>query len=128
MSPTFKQVKLDFALLDFYDTYVVCKINQGGLLNTPEIINLHKIYKAHFNGKKYGYIFDRTTDYTVDPMGYMKCPYYADVRAFAVVAPNPCTKQTVLFEQKFSERELKLFDTLEDAMKWMEMFNSRKSA
>ncbi len=121
MSKVTRQIELDFTTLDFYDTCVVCKIKQGVVLNIEDIINLHEIYRAHFKGKKYGYIFDRTTDYTVDPIGYMQCPFYADVTAFAVVTSNPTTKQIVQFEQKFAKRELKLFDTLEEAQQWMEM-------
>lgn len=120
MTPIIEQIKLHSATLEFYSTYVVCKIKQGTVLDITEIESLHEIYRLHFEGRRYGYIFDRTTDYTVDPIGYMKCPYYSDVTAFAVVAPNPTTKQTVQFEQKFAKRELKIFDTLIDAQQWME--------
>ena len=117
-SPILKK-KLPFATIEFYENYVVCKIKQDLKINIDEVIELHKLYKCFFKNKKYGYIFDRTYDYVLDPIAYMKCQYYSDVKAFAVVAPNPTTKLTVQFEQKFSQRELKIFDTLEEAQKWI---------
>lgn len=123
MTPVVLQKKLHFTALDFYDTYVVCRIKQGIIINIEEVNALHEIYREHFKGKKFGYIFDRTYDYTLNPIAYMECRYYADVTAFAVVAPNPTTKQTIQFEQKFAKRELKIFDTLTDAQQWMENIN-----
>jgi len=32
-------------------------------------------------------------------------------------------KKTVLFEEKFSKMDLKMFDTLEEVQQWMEIFN-----
>lgn len=114
---------LPFATIHFYTHYVVCRIRQGIAINTEEVIALHEVYRKRFKEEKYGYIFDRTYDYTINPIAYMECPYYADVQAFAVVAPNPTTKMTVQFEQKFAKRELKIFDTLEEARAWMEAFD-----
>ena len=120
MSTLVQQIKLDFATIDLYDTYVVCSVHQGESLDIDRVVLLHKTYRKHYGDKQYGYIFDRTSSFTINPISYMQCPYYPDVTAFAIVAPNPDVKKTVLFEEKFSKMPLLIFDTLEEAQVWME--------
>ncbi len=123
MEPLVQNTKLDFAIVKFYDTYVVCKISQGASIGIEEVTALHKLYRAHYGELKYGYIFDRTTDYTINPISYLQCPYYPDVTAFAIVAPNETTKKMVAYEETFSRMKLKTFDTLAEAQAWMEQYN-----
>lgn len=123
MNSLVQQIKLDFAIVDFHDTYVVCKICSGISIDTEKVVMLHKLYRKYYGEKRYGYIFDRTSDFTIDPISYMQCPYYPDVTAFAIVAPHPTTKKTVLFEQEFAKKRLKIFDTLGEAQAWMEAYN-----
>ena len=123
MTPPIHQTELDFAVVKFFDTYVLCKISQGASVGIEEVVKLHKLYREYYGAKRYGYIFDRTDDFTIDPISYMQCSYYPDVTAFAIIAPNPVTKKTVQFEEKFSKMQLKTFDTLEDAQLWMEAYN-----
>ena len=117
------KIELSFATVEFYKNYLVCSVKPGESIGINRVVELHKMYRAYFGKRRYGYIFDRTTDYTINPISYMECPYYPDVTAFAIVAPNPETKKTVLFEEKFSKKELKMFDTLIEAKQWMEAFN-----
>lgn len=123
MTTQIHQTKLDFATVEFFETYVICKIAQNATIGIEEVVALHKLYREYFGTRRYGYIFDRTDDFTIDPLSYMQCPYYPDVTAFAIVAPNPFTKKTVQFEEKFSKMKLKTFDTLEVAQEWMEAYN-----
>lgn len=123
MIATIHQVTFPFAALDFYRTHAVCKVKQGVLLNLKEVEALHKDCYKYFDSKKYGYILDRTTDYTIDPLVYLKYPYCGNVSRFAIVAPHSSTKSIVQFEQKFTERELTVFDSLEQAQEWMETFD-----
>ncbi|RMA66293.1 hypothetical protein [Ulvibacter antarcticus] len=125
MTTLIHQKKLDFATLDFYDTYVVCKIAQGVAIDTAKVIVLHKIYREYFGDRQYGYIFDRTSDFTINPISYMQCEYYPDLTAFAIVAINSTTKKMVKFEENFSKMPLKTFDTLEEAQIWMEQYNKK---
>tara|TARA_R110001632_G_scaffold71453_1_gene165753 strand:- start:1595 stop:1981 length:387 start_codon:yes stop_codon:yes gene_type:complete len=127
METLVQQIKLDFAIIDLYDTYVVCKVISGESLDIDRVVLLHKTYRAHYGDKKYGYIFDRTSSFTINPIAYMKCPYYPDVTAFAIVAPNPVVRKTVLFEETFSKMPLCIFDTLWDAQAWMENFHQSLS-
>ena len=119
-------LELEFASIDFYETYLVCKIKAGVSVGIEKVVVLHKAYREHYGAKKYGYIFDRTIDFSINPLTYMECPYYPDVTAFAIVAPNPETKKMVAFEEKFSKMELKTFDTLTEAKRWMENINVLK--
>lgn len=118
-----KTLNLEFATIDFYNGVVVCKINAGVSIGIEEVVLLHKTYRKYYGEKKYGYIFDRTKDYTINPLSYMECPYYPDVTAFAIVAKRESTKRTVEFEEKFSKMPLKTFNTLDEAMKWVEHIN-----
>lgn len=119
MNTPFLHLELDFAAIEFYDTYVVCKIKTGVFIGIDEVVILHKKYREHYGTKRYGYIFDRTTDYTINPLTYMDCEYYPDVTAFAIVAPTLQTKRIVEFEEKFSKMKLNTFNSLDEAKKWM---------
>ncbi|AEE19027.1 hypothetical protein JM84_0619 [Dokdonia sp. Hel_I_63] len=108
---------LYFATIEFYKTYVVCKMNEGIVLDIPKALALHEQSRSFYNGLKYGFIFDRTIDYTIDPIVYIQCPYYADINAMFIVAEKNATKQIVQFEQNFSKYKLTVFNTLEEAQK-----------
>ena len=123
-----KQTILDFATIDFYESVVVCKINTGVTLNIDEVVILHKIYRKYYGEKKFGYIFDRTNDYTINPLAYIKCPYYPDVTAFAIVTERFSTKRLIEFEENFSKRPLKTFDKLQEAMDWIMSINALEGA
>ncbi len=125
MSSIINELDLVFATVSFCDNYVICKIAEGLTIGNDEVRELHETYRLYYGNKRYGYIFDRTTDFTINPISYMQCPYYPDVTAFAIVAPNNRTKQTVEFEQQFSKMPLRTFDSLDEATAWMEDFNSK---
>lgn len=108
--------KLDFATIEFYKTFVICKMNEGIVLDITKTLSLHENSRSYYNGKKYGFIFDRTVDYTIDPIVYIQCSYYGDINAFYIVAKNPITMQIIKFEQNFSKIKLNIFTTLEEAM------------
>jgi len=115
MDDFLQKKELDFAIIEFYNTFVVFKINEGVVLDIIKVIALHEESRAFYKGLKYGFIFDRTIDYTIDPIVYLQCPYYADISAMFVVAEKLTTKEIVQFEQKFSKYKLTIFDTLEQA-------------
>ncbi|WP_339845878.1 hypothetical protein [Dokdonia sp. Asnod3-C12] len=117
MDDLLQKKDLNFAIIEFYKTYVVCKMNEGIVLDVPKAIALHEQSRPFYNGLKYGFIFDRTIDYTIDPIVYIQCPYYADINAMFVVAQKFNTKQIVQFEQNFSKYKLTVFDTLKEAQK-----------
>ena len=114
------EIELDFAKICFYDTYVICKINEDTIVDTAKVIALHEVYRDYYGEKKYGYIFDRTSNYAINIIAYMHCPFYSDVTSFAMVAPNEETKKTIKYEEIFSLAPLKVFDTIQEAQRWME--------
>lgn len=114
------QVKdLCFASIEFYETFIVCKIKEGIVLDLPKTVSLHEESRSFYNGLKYGFIFDRTIDFTIDPLVYLQCPYYPDINALFVVANTFQTREIVRFEQKFSDYKIKTFFCLDSAMKAM---------
>ena len=119
------QTELAFATIEFFETYVVCKIKENAEIGIDRVVMMHKLYREHYGDKQYGYIFDRTLDSTIYPISYMQCPYYPDVTAFAMVAPTISTKNAVKFEDNFAKMKLHIFDTLDEAKDWMEEHNSQ---
>ena len=114
-----RQTDLDFASIEFFDDHVVCTVRENVTIDIDKVVRLHQLYRKHYGEKKYGYIFDRTADSTIDPISYMKCPYYPDVTAFAMVAPDISTKNAIKFEEKFSQKKLHIFETVEEAKDWL---------
>ncbi|MEO9892154.1 hypothetical protein [Aurantibacter sp.] len=118
-----RELELNFAKIYFYETYVVCKIKDHTIVDTAKVISLHEVYREFYGQKKYGYIFDRTANYTINIIAYMHCPFYSDVSSFAMVAPNEETKKTIKYEEIFSLVPLRIFDTMYEAQHWMEVEN-----
>ena len=94
-------IKLDYAEISFYESYVICKIKDNVTVDTEKVIALHEVYRDYYGANKYGYIFDRTTDYTINIIAYLHCPFYDDVTSFAMVSPNEETKKLIKYEDKF---------------------------
>ena len=114
------QVKnLPFATIEFYKTFVICKMKEGIVLDIKKTIDLHEHSRSFYNGFKYGFIFDRTVDFTIDPIAYMKCPYYPDINALHIVTEKITTKKIVYFEQSFTKYPIKLFNTIDEAISAM---------
>ncbi len=108
--------KLPFATIEFYKTFIICKMEEGIVLDITKTIALHEQSRTFYNGLKYGFIFDRNVDFTIDPIVYMKCPYYPDINALYIVTNKITTKKVVHFEQNFTKYPIKLFTTLDKAI------------
>lgn len=119
MSNLIQVKKLSFATIEFYKTFIICKMKEGIVLDISKTIELHEQSRAFYNGLKYGFIFDRTVDFTIDPIVYMKCPYYPDISALHIVADNISTKKVIHFEQNFTKYPIKLFSTIDEAISAM---------
>ncbi|WP_035326054.1 hypothetical protein [Dokdonia donghaensis] len=91
-------------------------MKEGIVLDIKKTIDLHEHSRSFYNGLKYGFIFDRTVDFTIDPIVYMKCPYYPDINALHIVADKITTKKVIHFEQNFTKYPIKLFKTLDNAI------------
>ncbi len=111
--------KLPFATIEFYKTFIVCKMKEGIVLDISKTIELHEQSRPFYNGLKYGFIFDRTVDFTIDPIAYMKCPYYPDINGLYIVTDKMTTQKIVYFEQSFTKYPIKLFNTIDEAINAM---------
>lgn len=119
MSNLIQVKKLPFVTIEFYKTFIICKMKEGIVLDISKTAELHQQSRPFYNGLKYGFIFDRTVDFTIDPIVYMKCPYYPDINALHIVADKITTKRVIHFEQNFTKYPIKLFSTIDEAISAM---------
>lgn len=114
-----KQVEIDCAHLEFYDTYVVASIKDDIVFEVAHMDCLLKIGEAQYKGKKYAYISHRKNNYNVNPMVYLKLKEIQSISGIAIVSERVAALNNAHFEKHFSPIPYELFLNLETAKVWV---------
>ncbi|MFI8380331.1 hypothetical protein [Leeuwenhoekiella sp. NPDC079379] len=121
MTQSLKTINLSFCKLTFANNYVISEINQGVVL-TKELFNeAGSVLFDHFKeNQKYVHIAYRRSDYNVNPVDYINCSDYPNMLAVAIVTNTEAKRSTANFEKAFFPKPYEIFNTLEDAVSWVE--------
>lgn len=115
-----KTIKLDFCVLNFYDTFVISEVNEGVNVSKEHIAKAHQTIVDFFGSNTYyGYISLRINDYNVDPTDYLSCPFYDHITGMAIVSDKAIKRETANFERAFFKKSLEVFYTVEEAVNWI---------
>lgn len=118
MDQLLSRLELDYTNLEFYDHYVISRINEGAIITSIEVRELIKVCIEFYKNKPYVYISKRENNFNVDPTIYFNLEKLNNLAGIAVVSTNPSSINMAAFEQKFSKIPFDIFLDLEDALEW----------
>jgi hypothetical protein len=113
--------KLDypFGEIEIFDNYVLTVMKEGITVIPEYNIELVKIADKYFKGRPFGYITHRLNSYSVDPKVYLKTSKIENLVAFAVVSQKELNLTNSEVEKIFLRQPFEVFDTLEEAVSWV---------
>lgn len=82
---------------------------------------LIKLANSYFADKEFVYITHRKHSYSVDPRIYTETSKIPNLAGFAVVSDKEIPMSTAQVEKIFLNKPMQVFDTVEQAVKWVEI-------
>lgn len=114
-----EHIGLDFAKVEFYETFMVVTSKEGVEMNEKKIHILRELAYNFYKEKSFGYISNRVHDYSrnILPKSYTK--QFPKLLAFAIVYKTEDALRIANFEKYFINVPFKIFSHLDDAIDWM---------
>ncbi|SHI54893.1 hypothetical protein [Algibacter luteus] len=112
------QEQLDFCELDFYENYVICRINEGEEIDAKKNNLQTDAIIKHFKGKPFVYITHRVNSYSVDPKIYYDSSEIESLVGFAVVGNTYLAVSNAEIEKLFLKKPFEIFTELDEAVDW----------
>jgi vacuolar-type H+-ATPase subunit D/Vma8 len=103
-----------------YDNYLISVINEGETVTPEYNRELARLAESVYEGRCFGYITHRKHSYSVDPKTYIETSKIENLVAFAVVTNEPVTISNTEVEKLFLRKPVEVFDTIEQAVTWIE--------
>ncbi|GAA4272326.1 hypothetical protein GCM10022258_16200 [Aquimarina gracilis] len=72
----------------------------------------------YYKNKPFVYISNRVNSYSVDPSIHIEMSKIQNLVGFAVISNDPLQKKQTQLEQSLFAKELRLFDTIKEAIEW----------
>ena len=114
-----KEINFNFGKVKIQNHIVIAEMKEGITFDSNYNNEFLKFCKEHYKEKNYGYISNRVNSYSVNPTVYLDTAKKSNIRAIAVVSSNPINQGNVSIERQFFEHPFEVFNTLEQAIKWM---------
>ena len=123
-------VDFEFGSAQIFKNAVVMKMDEGVTVSVEHNKYLVDIKKKYFKNRPFGYISHRVHSYSVNPQVYKESSKIATLIGFAMVSRKKIHITNSEVEQLFLNKPLKVFDNLDDAIKWIDdlIANSPKCA
>ena len=118
MSTILKSKRLSFTSLDFYENYVISKMDEGTVFDSVLCQQMVDACLEFFNGNSFIYIANRVNHYNVDPMIYLGLGKYTVFKGIAIVDKTSSSINLAAFEKNFTRYPFEIFDNLSDATTW----------
>lgn len=118
MNKLIKSQRLSFTNLDFYENYVVSKMDEGIVFDKKLSEIMIDVCLEFFNGNSFIYIANRVNNYNVDPTIYLGLGKYTVFKGIAIVDKIASNVNLAAFEKNFTSYPFEIFDNLTDATKW----------
>ncbi len=109
----------DFCTIEVHDNYVVVVMKEGITVKPEDNKVLEEIANDYYEDRYFGYITYRKNSYAVDPRIYFETSKIKNLIGFAVVAPRKIAKQTAEVERIFLKKPYQYFDTMNEAIDWI---------
>jgi len=109
----------NFCTVAIHDNYLIAVMNEGITVKPEHNEVLLNIVHKYYPNKPFGYITHRKHSYSVDPSIYFETSKINNLKAFAIVSVQKINEMNAELEKKFLKKPLKHFETLDDAVKWI---------
>lgn len=110
---------LGYAEAFIFDDFLINQIREGVTITTAHNKKLYEVITRHFKKKPVVYISNRIHSYSVDPLTYIETSKIHNLLAMAIVTDNESFKKSAKFESKFYNKPFAIFDTLSEAITWV---------
>lgn len=113
-----KTLRLDFTVLEFFESFVVSSIFDEVVLDEKQVEELSQNCLDFYGNSKFVYISNRKSRYNVIPTIYLNVNKFDFLAGIAVVSDNLECLNTANFERQFSRLPFEVFLEMEDAREW----------
>ena len=116
-----RKFDLGFTLVEVHEDYIQNTIEEGYHVTLEDNNILIEFVKEYFKDKPFVYIANRVNSYSVDPTVYLETSEIKNLIGLAVVSSNLKQKRLIEFEKAFYKKDLKYFNTTEEALVWKDL-------
>lgn len=113
-------ISYPFGAVDIYETYLISVINEGETVKPIYNDELTKLSQTIYKDRPFGYITHRKNSYGVDPKTYLETSKIKNLVAFAVVSKEELPISNAEIEKLFLSKPVRVFQSLEMAVEWVE--------
>ena len=111
--------KTDLGIFYIYSKYAIGVIHEGiNLTNLQQLSILVAVCEKHFGLQEFVYISYRLNSYSIDPTLYSYLLEMKNLAGIGIVTRNELYKQNFKVEKVFYSKNMRIFDKLEEAIKW----------
>ncbi len=109
----------DFGKVRICKNIVIAEMKEGIVFHQPYNDQLLSYCKEYFRDRPYAYISHRINSYSIDPIVYIDAATKSLRRAIAVVSKDPEKIKNIKIEKQFFDHPFEGFESLEEAIKWI---------
>ncbi len=113
-------VDFEFGSARILENAVIMKMHEGVTITIEHNNYLVDIKKKYFKNRPFGYISHRVHSYSVNPQVYKESSKIDSLIGFAMVSRKKIHISNSEVEQLFLQKPYKVFDNLDDAVKWID--------
>ena len=123
-----KTLRLDFTVLEFFDSYVISSLFDDQVLDQRHVEEMTSACLEFYGDNRFVYISNRRASYNVNPIIYINLNKARILVGIAVVSEDPGSINMANFEKQFSKLPFEVFVYMEDAQEWAEELVKNKKA
>ncbi|WP_194850566.1 hypothetical protein [Nonlabens antarcticus] len=117
--------KLDFGSFQIYPNMIIGEMYPGVHIDKDKNQLILDLIRSNFPGNTpFGYISNRTFNYSIDPMVHHINREFLDLKCFALVDPNGIKPMAAIESKFFNKEYFQTFHSLDDAIEWVKSFLS----
>tara|TARA_R110000868_G_scaffold82956_7_gene234042 strand:+ start:26631 stop:27032 length:402 start_codon:yes stop_codon:yes gene_type:complete len=117
-----KKYDLAVGTFYFYENFMVSEAKEGVAVSFENAKEMLELAKMHY-GKTtpFVYISNRKNSYSFNPTAHFKTTaMFPNLKGFGVVTYDSMNKEIAQMEQSFFKNPVNIFNSLDDAINWVE--------
>lgn len=102
----------------FFKEFVLLNIIEGAHLGLQEIQDIQIVVSSYFKNSSFGYVCNRETSYSVDPVAYTVLNRVPNLKCIAVLKKFSGSHD-IEVERHFIKKPFEVFPSLDEATAWL---------
>ncbi|MDH7914008.1 hypothetical protein [Winogradskyella sp. SYSU M77433] len=124
----FKYYDIGHAEVFVFDDFLIKQVKEGVIIDLKETDALKEVLEENFKGRNVAYISNRMTSYSVNPLVYKEIENISNLVAIAIIPNNHLKKSNAEYEKQFFKKPFGVFDSLDEAIKWVHHIISKENS